>query len=390
MLLTSGPAGPGAGPDVPVAGGPYPGFHRDVRFGVEADLCEQGGDGIGGTGLIGGGVRGQGAGFFFPEDQRFITEEFLPKVLREGAGEVEVRFRHFKTGAALWMSYNVIQVRDAQGRVSGYATVSRNITELKWAQEALRRSEELHTYLLDLSDALRPLKNPIEIQEAAARFLGERLRAERALYFEVRGQDYVIERDYAKGVPQLRGRFPVGAFGPKLWEEIEAGRTVVVKDVETDGSLSAEERLAYAAVQIGAHVGVPLVKGGRLVAGLVVHAKELREWTEDEVELIEETAERTWAAVGRARAEEALRESEENYRTLFTSIDEGFCVIELLLDQQGKANDWRFLEVNPAFERHNGLMQATGKRMRELTPDIEEKWFEIYGKVANTGQPVTA
>jgi PAS domain S-box-containing protein len=90
----------------------------------------------------------------------------------------------------------------------------------------------------------------------------------------------------------------------------------------------------------------------------------------------------------RKRAEEALRESEENYRTLFTSIDEGFCVIEMLFDEQGKPNDWRFVEVNPAFERHNGLVQAIGKRIRELTPGVEAKWFEIYGKVALTGQAI--
>lgn len=79
--------------------------------------------------------------FFFPEDQRFVTEEFLPTVLREGRNAVEIRFRNFQTGEALWMIYNVFQVRDAHGRVTGYATVSRDITERKRTEEALRRSE---------------------------------------------------------------------------------------------------------------------------------------------------------------------------------------------------------------------------------------------------------
>jgi PAS domain S-box-containing protein len=78
--------------------------------------------------------------FFFPEDRKFILEDFLPRVLREGRAEVEIRFRHFKTGQALWMIYNVFYVKDAAGRPVGLATVSRNITERKLAE---RRSELL-------------------------------------------------------------------------------------------------------------------------------------------------------------------------------------------------------------------------------------------------------
>jgi GAF domain-containing protein len=70
-----------------------------------------------------------------------------------------------------------------------------------------------------------------------------------------------------------------------------------------DPYLSPAQRSAYAAIQIGAHISIPLVKGGEFVAGLAVHTSEPRAWTEDEVALAEEVAERTWAAVDRARAE---------------------------------------------------------------------------------------
>jgi PAS domain S-box-containing protein len=82
------------------------------------------------------------ADFFFPEDRDFITNEFLPKVLREGAGEVEVRFRHFKTGAPIWMIYNVFVIRDSTGQVIAIATFSQNITGRKQAEDAVRKSEE--------------------------------------------------------------------------------------------------------------------------------------------------------------------------------------------------------------------------------------------------------
>ncbi|MBE9002467.1 response regulator [Nostoc sp. LEGE 12447] len=89
----------------------------------------------------------------------------------------------------------------------------------------------------------------------------------------------------------------------------------------------------------------------------------------------------------RKQTEDALRQSEERYRTLFESIDEGFCVIEVLFDANSKPIDYRFLEINPAFEKQTGLNDAQGKRMRELAPNHEEYWFEIYGKIVLTGQP---
>ena len=88
------------------------------------------------------------------------------------------------------------------------------------------------------------------------------------------------------------------------------------------------------------------------------------------------------------RAEQALRDSEERYRTLFNSIDEGFCVIEVLFDEAGDPVDYRFVEVNPSFEKQTGMMGATGKRVRELIPDVEASWYEIYGNVALTGEPI--
>src|SRR6266851_1452555 len=87
-------------------------------------------------------------------------------------------------------------------------------------------------------------------------------------------------------------------------------------------------------------------------------------------------------------ANEALRESEKKYRTLFDSIDEGFCTIEVLFDGNNNPIDYRFLEVNPSFEKQTGIQNARGRRMREIAPQHEEHWFEIYGRIALTGEPV--
>jgi PAS domain S-box-containing protein len=88
----------------------------------------------------------------------------------------------------------------------------------------------------------------------------------------------------------------------------------------------------------------------------------------------------------RKRAQDALRESEERYRTLFDSIDEGFGIIEMLYDEQGRAIDYRILETNPAFERMTGFADAAGKTSLELNPAAEQYWFETLGRVARTGE----
>jgi PAS domain S-box-containing protein len=89
----------------------------------------------------------------------------------------------------------------------------------------------------------------------------------------------------------------------------------------------------------------------------------------------------------RAQAEEALQQSEARYRSLFESIDDGFCVIELIFDDANRPVDYRFIETNPAFEKHAEFRNAAGKTIRELVPDLEAHWFEVFGRVATTGEP---
>ena len=114
--------------------------------------------------------------FFFPEDQHRIMREFLPSVLERGHGEIDVRFRHFKTGEARWMAYKVVTVPDASGRPVAFATVSQDVTERR------RLSDHLHKLASDLSEADRrknefiamlahELRNPLAPIHNAARAL---------------------------------------------------------------------------------------------------------------------------------------------------------------------------------------------------------------------------
>jgi signal transduction histidine kinase/ActR/RegA family two-component response regulator len=96
----------------------------------------------------------------------------------------------------------------------------------------------------------------------------------------------------------------------------------------------------------------------------------------------------TAAAIEASNARTAHWHSPDKYKTLFDSIDEGFCVIHVLFDAKGGAHDYVFTETNPAFERQTGLHTAVGRSMKSLAPEHEEHWFRIYGDVARTGRAV--
>ncbi|MEW7848603.1 ATP-binding protein [Massilia aurea] len=94
------------------------------------------------------------------------------------------------------------------------------------------------------------------------------------------------------------------------------------------------------------------------------------------------------ANIDSKRVVEQLRASEERYRTLFDSVDEGFCIFEMLFDEADRPIDYRFLEMNPTFEGHTGLKDAVGRTARDMLPGLDDFWFETYGRVALTGEPV--
>lgn len=286
-----------------------------------------------------------------------------------------------------WVSAVAYPLKDEAGTIHEVVLVHDDITARKRAEDEVHRGRARQSFVVTLADTLRPLSDPIAVQAEASRLLGEYLGANRVVYFEVRDDDYVIEQDYTANVQPLAGRYPVSSFGDRILSTLLAGHTVVESDATTEPSRTLAERIAFEGIQVRGHVDVPLVKEGRFVAGLTVHVSAARDWTANEVALIEEVAERTWAAVERTRAESAVRSSEHKYRTLFDSMDEGYCVIEMIFDAADQPFDYRFVELNPAFVKHTGLTSAVGRTMREFAPNMEQFWFDTYGRVARTGEP---
>jgi PAS domain S-box-containing protein len=322
-------------------------------------------------------VLGKTAYELVPDLEQFWVETYGKVAL---TGE-PVRFENKSEPMNRWFDVYASRVGDAASR--RVAIIFNNITERKQAEQISQRAAKFDAFRITLADALRPLADPVAIQATASRVLGEYLGANRVAYFELRDDNYFIERDYINGVAPLSGNYPIDSFGAKLLTAFHSGRAAIESDVAADLSLSPAERDTYTAIQIGAYIAIPLIKGGKFVAGLAVHSSAPRDWTPDEVALVEEVAERTWAALERARAEAALCQSEAKYRTLFESMDEGYVLMDLISDAEDRPMDLYYLEANPAAVRMMGT-DPVGLRASEIFA-LESHWMETLGRIAQTG-----
>ena len=143
-------------------------------------------------------------------------------------------------------------------------------------------------------------------------------------------------------------------------------------------------------------ISLPLLSNGKALGALTIYAREPIGFVDEEVMLLSELASDFTSGInvfrirnGKEQAERALRESELRYRTLFTTMTEGFALHEIILDSKGTPYDYRFLDINPVFEHQMGLKrrEIIGKTAREIFPGVEPVWVERYGRVVQTGKP---
>ena len=242
--------------------------------------------------------------------------------------------------------------------------------------------------LLVLSDALRSLTDPFEIQQAAVRVLGDYLGASRVTYCEAESvpDGFVVGASYcAPGTDSVVGRHSAFDFGASVTGRLCAGQTVVIDDTATDQRLSDDERLKYAPIDVQAWVGAPLLRAADNLAVVVVQQSTARTWTAEEIGLIETAADRIISAIERGRTEIELRRSESLLRSVFASINDAYCIVELVEDETNAPIDVRLVDMNPELGRLTGL--RIGQTVRGAAPDLYEIWIERLASVARTGVP---
>ncbi len=246
--------------------------------------------------------------YFAPGDRATVLEQALPAVRETGFWGGDLAFRNFATGATVPVHYTIFPLRGPDGSVSGYGTVTRDLTER-------RRQDAFRTALIELGDRLQDCGDTAAMGVAAGEVVARTLGLDRAGYGTVdTALDTIdIERDWtAPGVASVAGHHRFGDYGDVQAGLVE-GREVVIADVATDPR-TASDPGPLLAIGARALINIPVMEHGRVVAVFFLHDRQVRDWRRDKLAFVRDVAERTRAAIERLRAEASRRESEAQFR----------------------------------------------------------------------------
>jgi PAS domain S-box-containing protein len=276
-------------------------------------------------------------------------EPFIRAVLGGNPVEYETEVPYLHGGSRFVHGHYVPDVRP-DGSIPGFYALITDITQRKRLEDEVRqRSAQFETLLKAAPMGVYVIDADFRVRQvnaaAEARFSG--------------GADALIGRDYGEIARQMWPPKFADTMVSTVRSVLETGQPIHMPE---RGELRADRNMMEYYErdfdQIAMHDGRP---------GVVCYVRDVSE---------------------QVAIRHAIARSEAKYRALFESMDEGFCILQVLFDENGRACDYRYLETNPAFEKQTGLADAVGRTVRELVPDIEPFWFEIYGGVALSGEAV--
>ena len=253
-----------------------------------------------------------------------------------------------KDGRRVWISWSNNPIYDSEGLVIGMFSVGTDITVQKRAEEALQESEEKHRRLFET------MNQGIVYQDQDGAIISANPAAERIL---------------GLSLDQMRGRTSMNPAWKTIYE---------------DGSdLSGRDHPAMVALRTGRKID-------SFIMGVFQPEKNAHSWLSVSAIPLFRPRETTPSQVYTTLDDiTEKRKVEHEYQTLFREMLNGFALHEIICDEQGLPVDYRFLTVNPAFERMTGLKaeDIVGKTVLEVLPGTEPHWIETYGRVALTGEP---
>jgi PAS domain S-box-containing protein len=363
-------------------------------------------------------AQGQRIQSVFPivnEQTRVSAEDLVAGVLKEGRAVELANHTVLRTrdGRELPIEDSAAPILDRSGVALGVVLVFHDVADRRRAQQEREITIEFLRLVNENAgtrDLIRAAASFFQ-EQSGCQAVGIRLREEDDYpYYEARGfpkefirlENSLCARDVNGEVVRdqlgdsvvecmcgnvIRGRFDPakpfftenGSFWTNSTTHLLATTNEANRQSPTRNRCNGE---GYESVAL-----IPLRVGQQHLGLLQLNDHQPNRFTPPVLSLWERLAGHLAIALANCRVEEALKQSEGRYRDLFNTLIEGFCVIEVIFDVGGCPVDYRFLEINPAFEKQTGLHDAEGKLMRDLAPEHEAHWFEIYGKIAQTGEP---
>ncbi|MCM2284069.1 MAG: PAS domain S-box protein [Desulfobacula sp.] len=245
-----------------------------------------------------------------------------------------------KDGAIFPSEHTVVEMKADSGERAGWISMVRDLSQIKKTESALLESERIHRALIQsLPDVVMRFD-----REGRHLFVSENV----GQVVDLKAEQFIGKTHRELGFPENQCRF---------WEE-------TIQKVFDSGTPFETESMFEGKTG-------PVIHNWRLVPE-------------------GQSSGKVESVLSLSRDITSQRRAEQNYKTLFQEMLDGFALHEILCDPAGKPVDYRFLEVNPAFERMTGLKaeDIEGRTVLEVLPGTELHWIEAYGKVALTGEPV--
>jgi PAS domain S-box-containing protein len=258
-----------------------------------------------------------------------------------------------KDGSTVWVEVNAKLILDENGNPTGIIGTDRNVTERKKIEDSLKREVEFTRMLMETSPiGIVVLNRNGEITSANT-------YAEKVLALT---RSEIKKRQY--NAPEWKITSLDG--GPFPDEELPF--SIVMQKMKP--VFDVKHAIEYPdGKQVMLSINAsPVINSEQQLDGMIATIEDITE---------------------KIKAENQLKESEERYSMLFNNMIDGYALHEIICNKKGKPIDYRFIDINPAFRELTGLQgEIKGKTIREITPEIEDHWIEIYGDVAIKGDPV--
>ncbi|QYF92650.1 response regulator [Massilia sp. PAMC28688] len=311
------------------------------------------------TGWEAGEICGQDIALLFSEEDRAAGQPALERAMALATGRApDRRWHQRQDGKRFYADGVTIAVRDDAGAAQSLVKIfsdatARMLGEIE-RERLLKESEVLSSRLQSIFHQAPAFMCTLQGPDHVFEMANER-------YYQLIGKSAaILGRPVREVLPEVASQGFIALLDNVFRTgQSYVGNSVPVSVRQSDGRF--DERLLD-------FVYVALRNTDGEISGIMVHGIDITE---------------------RKRYEEAARLSDERYRQLIASMDEGYCLIEILYDANDQAADYRFIEVNPVFSKQTGLGQdAVGKTIYELVPELDHGWVERYARVAESGEAI--